>query len=404
MKRISFIFGFLFLVSVASAQVNIDSGLVAFYPFDGNANDSTSFANHAINVSGAFLVPDRNNNDSSAYCFDGVDDYIEILHQEQISFSSSEQLAISLWIKAPKDQNMIGGSRILDKWDGRIQTNYPYGLTIASQASIRSGLLHYKQLAGSAENSTINNSVILSTSALNDDNWHHVVLQRTKKEMMEIYIDGHIEGNIIISPGEQLENEANLFIGTNNPGLYQSITRPFTGCVDELRFFNRELSKDEIKILAANDSVYPILDTIRIQIVDTIKVMVYDSIAVLEVYDTITVQQTKYDTIVVYDTVSNNTSVKLFVNEVVFTGMEKELILSELNIFPNPANKSFTIMHESLDIQEIKIFNLTGHLVYTERPLLNKCSIDVNNLEGVGVYIIHVMTSQKEIILKILIE
>jgi len=46
------------------AQINLDSGLVAHYPFNGNANDESG--------NGATLTTDRFGNANKAYSFDGV--------------------------------------------------------------------------------------------------------------------------------------------------------------------------------------------------------------------------------------------------------------------------------------------------------------------------------------------
>jgi hypothetical protein len=53
------------------------NGLLACYPFNGNANDESGNENHG-SVFGATLTSDRLGNPNSAYEFDGSDDYIMI--------------------------------------------------------------------------------------------------------------------------------------------------------------------------------------------------------------------------------------------------------------------------------------------------------------------------------------
>jgi hypothetical protein len=53
------------------------NGLLAWYPFNANANDAGPAA-HNGTVNGATTTSDRFNNSNSAYYFDGVDDYISI--------------------------------------------------------------------------------------------------------------------------------------------------------------------------------------------------------------------------------------------------------------------------------------------------------------------------------------
>ena len=71
-------FTILFLLSVmigglsgVFAQINLDSGLVAHYPFNGNANDESGNGNDGT-VNGATLTTDRFGNANKAYSFDGV--------------------------------------------------------------------------------------------------------------------------------------------------------------------------------------------------------------------------------------------------------------------------------------------------------------------------------------------
>jgi hypothetical protein len=78
MKNVFSLFWFvlaLFAVNQVGAQIPTD-GLVAWYPFNGNANDESGNGNHGT-VNGATLTTDRFGNANSAYSFDGVNDFID---------------------------------------------------------------------------------------------------------------------------------------------------------------------------------------------------------------------------------------------------------------------------------------------------------------------------------------
>jgi hypothetical protein len=83
-----------FTINVADAQ-SLTDGLLIYYPFTGNANDASG---HGYNgtVSGATLTTDRFGNANSAYDFHGTDAYIDLpnvpLLKPQLPFS------ISLWV------------------------------------------------------------------------------------------------------------------------------------------------------------------------------------------------------------------------------------------------------------------------------------------------------------------
>ena len=64
------------IVLISSLSLaGINDGLVAHYPFDGNANDASGNGNNGT-VHGATLIGDRFGNANSFYSFDGWDDYI----------------------------------------------------------------------------------------------------------------------------------------------------------------------------------------------------------------------------------------------------------------------------------------------------------------------------------------
>lgn len=75
---------------------NLNSCLVADYPFNGNANDVSGNLNNGT-VYGATLTTDRFGNPNSAYSFDGVDNYITTV-DNAFDFAGSH-FSISLWAK-----------------------------------------------------------------------------------------------------------------------------------------------------------------------------------------------------------------------------------------------------------------------------------------------------------------
>ena len=67
MKRIIYLLVFLVFQNVVNSQIPMN-GLVAWYPFTGNAIDSSGNGNNGT-VQGAVLCPDRFNSTNKAYAF-----------------------------------------------------------------------------------------------------------------------------------------------------------------------------------------------------------------------------------------------------------------------------------------------------------------------------------------------
>jgi hypothetical protein len=98
---------FLFILFNLSAQVNLNNGLVAYYPFNGNANDASGNNNTASLINGTTFGTDRNGTPNTAAAFDGIDDYISV--QDNGVFST-QIFSIVLWFYSTSSslQSMIG--------------------------------------------------------------------------------------------------------------------------------------------------------------------------------------------------------------------------------------------------------------------------------------------------------
>ena len=95
------------MVNVCVSYSQLDKGLISSYYFSGNANDSVSHINGSVR--GANLSSDRFGNAYSAYCFDGINDYINLGTNTDLR---QRCMSISLWVKINsyecKNKNLPG--------------------------------------------------------------------------------------------------------------------------------------------------------------------------------------------------------------------------------------------------------------------------------------------------------
>ncbi len=97
MKNILFIFVIVVITAfTAGAQVNLNLGLRAYYPFSGNANDVSGNNNNPV-FNNATLTADRLGNPNSAYHFNGTNNYMRILNSPTLNMAN--KMSISLWVK-----------------------------------------------------------------------------------------------------------------------------------------------------------------------------------------------------------------------------------------------------------------------------------------------------------------
>ena len=83
-------------------EVTLTTGLVAYYPFNGNANDESGNGNDGT-VNGATLATDRNGGSGKAYSFDGEDDFVD-LTTAKWGIEGNSARSIFAWVKTTHDQ------------------------------------------------------------------------------------------------------------------------------------------------------------------------------------------------------------------------------------------------------------------------------------------------------------
>lgn len=90
---------FCLLLANASAQSWLTNGLVAYYPFNGNANNAAGSGFNGT-VNGPQAGNDRFGNASSAYLFNGAGNHIYVGDQ----LPDSQEFTLSVWNRSDEDK------------------------------------------------------------------------------------------------------------------------------------------------------------------------------------------------------------------------------------------------------------------------------------------------------------
>jgi len=216
------------LVLPGPSHAELTDGLVAYYPFNGNTNDESGNGHHGTNH-GALLSSDIASNANSAYRFDGIDDYIEILDADSLDIGLSDY-SISAWVKTTSPTN---NGRIFSKGSSACITGYMLRLN-GNQAHLENAYNQSCQvfLAGNID--------------IADDQWHFIVGVVNRSEGGFLYIDGQLDASQQIDTSMfNLSNDRNAWIGRNDVHGIEA----FNGTIDELRIYNRVLTEAEIQQL-----------------------------------------------------------------------------------------------------------------------------------------------------------
>ncbi len=218
------------VLSFSTAQ-NADN-LLAYYPLNGTADDISAFNHHGI-VKGTTAVKDRFGNENGALFFDGINDFIQIPHNELLNFDVNKDCyTICFWVKAERSQHTdrIGEACIITKSNDYMYSPYPFNVYGAP------GNLSF-DIRDNGANS--NPNTVIADSELNG-NWNHVAMIVTPKHI-NIYLNGRLKEikPVALSANTKCSND--ILIGTD---YFNSSY--FKGTLDDIRLYGTALKPRKI--------------------------------------------------------------------------------------------------------------------------------------------------------------
>ncbi len=311
------------------------NGLVAYYPFNGNANDESGKGNNGT-VNGATLTTDRFGNANSAYSFDG-NSMIEVPHSSSIDFTLSQNYSISVWFK-PSSTNE--GGAIVNKWIDSFDP-YPYYLNCYGAGRYIGGLPQDSTTCQGASKSYVFDPAL----------FYHIVAV-FKADTIKFYLNNTLVaiGKNYLTTGD-ISNTHNMFIG----GRSGRNDRFFNGIIDDIGIWNRALTQKEINSLYTENICFQ-----SVTVTDTLVIN-----AVLTGFNPITYQ----NSIKIYP---NPTSDKITID----------------------CGSNFS----TLNGYSIKIMNSLSQSVYTSTIKNQTETIDLRSWTGRGIYFVQLIDASNKIV------
>ena len=212
--------------------------LVGWWPFNGNANDASVNTNDGT-VNGATLTTDRLGNASSAYDFDGLDDWIEVNHNNTLNIN--QEFSICAHIKA-SSLPPISNSNIIEK--GSTANGWEYALRISNSGNIK---FHLGIPSGTGEYFSVTSTTVIN---LNQD--YFITATFSDGISGDLYINGVFDNqstdffsNYQYGPGT-----SKLIFGARRGwAAHDDPTYLMEGSIDDIGIWNRALTQCEISAL-----------------------------------------------------------------------------------------------------------------------------------------------------------
>lgn len=236
----------------------LSKGLVAYYPFNGNAKDESGNGKNGEIVGNVISSSDRFGNINKSYAFDGASGTIAAGNSGLTEAVGN--FTLSTWIKAieeePPEPESIGGTSFAHKYViGGVWGGDSSAILIAAGTNGVSILEH-------GDNHL---PVVLSFASQINNKWVQLVVTCSNNAAPVLYLDGKLvrtglnSGRSKISSvfASQNQNQSNIEgIGGGNYGR-------FKGDIDDVRLYNRALSAAEVAQLYTKESENPNMVTVQ---------------------------------------------------------------------------------------------------------------------------------------------
>ncbi len=210
---------------------NLKSGLVAYYPFNGDTNDKSGYGNNGI-VNGNLLY-----SDNKAYMQQG--NYISIPNNNSLNYMS--EMTISMYSKPTRfdlgswnDTEMLVGKGYDNTSDGyaiMIKRNSNPNDASANSFNNVSYQFRYKDKEVSSGYLPVNKDYIITGVY--------------KNNTIYIYVNGQLMNQQIVNMNSYAGNNYPLYVNHHTWGAGNGSSR-YEGYISDLRIWNRALSDSEI--------------------------------------------------------------------------------------------------------------------------------------------------------------
>jgi hypothetical protein len=215
-----------FLIDDLALIYNPDLGLVAYYPFNGNFEDSSGNGNTGNPIGGVAFSTNRFDSVNTAVQFNGIDGYIEVANSATLQ-SPTDEITLAGWINLEEFLGVpVAGIVMKTNTSGHGQFGLGYEEVTAQPA------VYYVQNGG--------NQGWGYEISLNRGQWYFIATTYSEN-VSKIYLDGILLGSSDLSVPIVPDNNP-LTIGLES----QADAEYMHGKLDDIRIYSRALTETEI--------------------------------------------------------------------------------------------------------------------------------------------------------------
>lgn len=217
--------------------LDLNSGLIAYYNFNGNTNDSTSNQNDQIEYRSPTYVDDRRSNSKSAINFSNK----SYILSSKLFYKSSVDHALSFWFK-PNTTAIAA-----------LYNTSPHGIECINFNYNKAASLSF--FLGDGVKWSVATDQLIDIP-ISQQKWYHLVVNfssnltnPTKPNTWDYYLNGKL---VFSYTTNKLTSSDFVKLGFGTWFTYDQQDANYTGSIDDVRVYNKSLNISQIEYLANN--------------------------------------------------------------------------------------------------------------------------------------------------------
>ncbi len=346
--------------------------VVAYYPFNGNANDVSGNSKNGT-VSGATLTTDRLGKANAAYFFNGRSN---LIYLPDALLPNASAFAISYWIKPG------GNNTSPDTYNAQIVVD------LRGQFQIATTYLepNYTSNPNTMQfyiYSSVTETVYTPNNSIMPGNWYHI-LCNYGNNVMELYLNGNFVGSKTISIPGPVSGYNNTIGKDYNVGWDRLW---FYGAIDQVLFYSRKLTSSEVQAIYNRESTSSEISELYAPV--SIRYN-YDGSGNRSSRAPITLKSGSF--INVRDSVGSESFSENYLEP-----QKDEIEGGKINIYPNPTRGFLKVEITGIKDEvktSIQIYNLSGSQLVNIVPGSSTSVIDMSKYPN-GTYLLKVFVGDK---------
>ncbi|MDD5139753.1 MAG: immunoglobulin domain-containing protein [Verrucomicrobiales bacterium] len=213
------------------------TGLIGWWPGDGNAND-IAFARNGTLTGGA--TANAVGEVGQAFNFDGTNNYVSIPNSTALQPTN---LTVECWVKFKSlnssQSSNPGHQYIVFKQNTRTTDFEGFGLgknRYTNMTNTAGDVFYFNASSATAVSAEVNSTILIATNI-----WYHIAGVRGPN-FIQLYVNGQLQGQVSVNFAQNYGTNS-LYFGTSGQSYWDG---KLAGQLDEVSLYDRALSSNEI--------------------------------------------------------------------------------------------------------------------------------------------------------------